>query len=120
MFNPKSLEVDSQLDRQFVELSDALAAANESIRRIEWLAEKQRNEIQRMKDERDALVVFTEAEAAKQFGIEETQLADMRRRWNLPHVKMGKFPRYTKQHLLEIVSLLEVKRSGKIGLKKAA
>lgn len=105
----KEFEPSLQMQAVFDELQSAMLAAKAAIDRVEWLKNRMIEEVQTAKDAGKKLELFTEKEAAELFGIKEQQMADMRRRHNLPHCSFGKFPRYTKTQLIEICGILEVR-----------
>lgn len=113
-------EPQTQIVAAFDELQTAMNDAQAAINRVAWLKDRLIENFNAMQSAHDDLEIYTEAQAATMFQIEEKQLADMRRRMNLPYVPMGKFPRYTKTHLIEICSILEVNKSGRLRLRKAA
>lgn len=102
------------------DLQKAMNEAKAAIDRVFWLKDRLMENFEAMRTAQDDLEIYSEDQAAAMFQIDAKHLADMRRRMNLPFVPMGKFPRYTKTHLIEICSMLEVNKKGQYRLKKAA
>lgn len=117
---PKKFEPQTQIVDACGELAKAMGEAKAALDRVFWLKDRLLENYDAMRSAQDDLEIYTEDQAAAMFKIEAKQLADMRRRMNLPFVPMGKFPRYTKTHLIEICSMLEVNKKGQYRLRKAA
>lgn len=124
----------TQLDNAFAALETAVIEAQATLGRIGFARERLQAEVDEMRRERDALEVFTEAEAAEMLklgehcreGRAEEHLGELRRQLDLPHCKLGTKVRYTREHLREIVAALEVRKgrqrsavSGQRGLRAA-
>jgi hypothetical protein len=117
---PKEFEPQQQIVVAFDELQKAMSDARAAIDRVDWLKNRLIEEFEAIKGAKAVLEIYTEEEAAKMLRIERTHLADMRRRFDLPHCSFGNRPRYTKVHLLEICELLEMNSKGRVTARKAA
>ena len=122
----KQFEPDAQMDNAIGELVSALNDAAGAIERLSRLKSVLSIEIEQRRAERDALEIYTEEEAAMLLRLDSTSptrakkhLADLRRRLSLPHVSFGNKPRYTKRHLMEICSILEINSKAKSRLQGA-
>ncbi|MEO7672982.1 MAG: hypothetical protein ABIU09_02765 [Pyrinomonadaceae bacterium] len=102
------------------ELQKAMIEAQAAISRVNWLKDRLLSEFESVRAAQDSLEIHTEAEAAAMLKIEVKHLADLRRRYDLPHCSFGNKPRYTKEQLRVICSILEINSKGKAVLKKAA
>ena len=106
----------SKLARQFdpnelisSALGDLDAAMNQAaatIQRIGRLKDRLAAEIDAVRAEREAMAIFTEAEAADLLKLKPAHLADLRRKHDLPHVNFGNVIRYTKPQLHSICDRL--------------
>ena len=90
------------------ELQQAMTDARAAIDRVNWLKDRLLDEYKKIRESEDQLDIYTEEEAAQMLKIERTHLADMRRRMDLPHCSFGNRPRYTREQLREICSMLEI------------
>jgi len=116
----RQFDPDIQINKTFDDLAGGISDVRSSLDRLERLKTAMFAEYHRMADEADALEIFTEAEAATALKLEtERQLADLRRRYDLPHFTAGKFVRYTRDHIREITAILEVRRQ-RPAMRKAA
>jgi hypothetical protein len=113
----QQFEPATQLKTVFDELQSAMLSAKAAIDRVEWLKNRMIEEAEAQQRSSEMMELYTEKEVAELFGIKEPQMADLRRRHNLPHCSFGKFPRYTKAQLIEICEILEV-RPRKSGVSK--
>ena len=117
---PKQFEPQQQIVVAFDELQKAMSDARAATDRVDWLKDRLIKEFEAIKGANEVLEIYTEDEAAKMLRVEKTHLADMRRRFDLPHCSFGNKPRYTKTQLLEICETLEMNAGGKITAKRAS
>lgn len=89
------------------ELTAALNDARSRLDTLLWLRERLGAELKQLSDQAEEIQLFTEREAAERLRITTRQLADLRRAENLPHVRLGRDVRYTKQNLLQIIEMLD-------------
>jgi hypothetical protein len=116
----KQFETDTQIAAAFDELTAALSDATAQIERIGRLKDRLATEAEAMRSERDAIEIYDEAEAAALLRIEPRQLADLRRRLELPHIAFGPKVRYSKQHIGEIVAIFSTRKQERTARLKAA
>ncbi len=116
----KQFSTDTQIDDAFKDLSAAMFEATAAMERIGRLTDRLMAEVETARAERDALEIYNEAEAAAALRIEPRQLADLRRRLDLPHINFGSKIRYTRDHLTEIVAIFSVSRQQRPARLKAA
>jgi hypothetical protein len=107
------------METVFSDLQKAIDAERSALDRLQFLKDAAFAEFRRFQTDAERLEIFTEEQAAAKFGIKESMLADWRRRYDLPHIAFGKFPRYTKSHLIEIAQILEVRKQ-KTSVRRAA
>lgn len=126
---PKQFELPAQISAALDELEAANAMAAAAHERVRRLAERLTAELEKLQEMADSFEVFTEAEAAALFKLESTaknperaelQMRELRRRYDLPHVSIGRETRYTRQHLIEICAILGTGKSGKFSASRAA
>ena len=117
---PQQFEPGSQMIVACDELQRAMLDAQAAISRVNWLKDKLLSAFESMKSDQDSLEIYTESEAAAILQIETTHLADLRRRYDLPHCSFGNKPRYTKEQLVSICSMLETNSKGRAVLRKTA
>ena len=118
---PKQFETSEQIGRTLADLDAALADAAQATSRLERLRGKLAGEIAEIQQAADDLDFMSEKEFAAEIGIKETLLADLRRRYELPHSVFGSEPRYTREHRRRIAEILEVNsRKGTSRINKAA
>ena len=118
---PKQFETSEQIGRTLADLDAALADAAQATSRLERLRGKLAGEIAEIQQAADDLDFMSEKEFADAIGIKETLLADLRRRYELPHSVFGREPRYTREHRRRIAEILEVNsRKGTSRINKAA
>ena len=118
---PKQFETSEQIGRTLADLDAALADAAQATSRLERLRGKLAGEIAEIQQAADDLDFMSEKEFAAEIGIKETLLADLRRRYELPHSVFGREPRYTREHRRRIAEILEVNsRKGTGRINKAA
>ena len=118
---PKQFETSEQIGRTLADLDAALADAAQATSRLERLRGKLAGEIAEIQQAADDLDFMSEKEFAAEIGIKETLLADLRRRYELPHSVFGREPRYTREHRRRIAEILEVNsRKGTSRINKAA
>lgn len=113
-------EPDAQIDNALLELDKSLQDASGAIVRIERLKMRLAAEVEALRSERGRLEIYTEKDAAILLRITERQLADMRRRHDLPHCSFGNKPRYTKDQLVRICEIFEIRSKERPALRKAA
>lgn len=109
----RQLEPQQQIVAAFEELQKAMLAAQAAINRVAWLKDRLLQDFAAMQKVNDDLEIYTEAQAAALFHIEEKTFAEMRRRMDFPNTRFGNIPRYTKTHLNEICLMLEVNKTKK-------
>lgn len=109
-----------QLAASLAAFEIAVAEINAIVPRVEFARERIEVELAAVRDQRDRLYLYDEAEAAAELHVKEDHLASMRRTHNLPHVAFGPKVRYTRQHLEQIISFFEIRNAGKPALRKAA
>ncbi len=117
---PEQFEPGSQIVVACDDLQKAMLDAQAAISRVNWLKDRLLSEVESIKADQDRFEIFTEADAAKRLKIEVTLLADLRRRYDLPHCSFGNKARYTKEQLMAICSMLEINSRGKVTYKGAA
>jgi hypothetical protein len=116
----QQFEPSNQMAIACDELQKAMLDAQAAISRVNWLKDRLISEFEAIKADQDALRIYTESEAAAVLQIESTHLADLRRRYDLPHCSFGNKPRYTKEQLVSICSMLEINSKGKAVIRTAA
>lgn len=99
-----------------LQLAVELTAAAETLR---LAVDAARREAATAVLEREAVVTYTEAEAAALLKTSPRSLADRRRREHLPHCVTGRDVFYTAGHLRQIIAISEIKRSGNGRLRLA-
>ena len=117
---PQQFEPGKQIVVACDELQKAMFDAQAAISRVNWLKDRLLSEVESIKADQEKLEIFTEADAAKRLKIEASLLADLRRRYDLPHCSFGNRARYTKEQLIAICSMLEISSKGKVTYKGAA
>lgn len=88
--------------------------------RMRFTFERIERELAAVREIRDRLDYYTEAEAADQFKLKVTHLAALRRDHNLPHVRFGGEVRYNRQHLDQITTFFDSRNAGKKPMLRAA
>jgi len=97
-------------DEMAVMMSDLSA----KLARLEWLRLKMAERIAQAETDAARFETFTEAEAGLLFKLHADAekagraMADLRRLHDLPHIRLGREVRYTREHLREITALLEM------------
>jgi hypothetical protein len=94
------LELEVQIEQKLSLARHLLIEAADEARRI------------RAEAERFSLEIFTEEEAVQKLRMSQDTLQRLRKKKNLPHLRAGMLVRYSSQHLVEIVEILE--RGGNI------
>ncbi len=117
---PQQFEPSAQIGVACDELQKAMLDAQAAINRVNWLKDRLLSEFETIRAEHESLEIYTEEDAAMLLKIETKHLADLRRRFDLPHCSFGNKPRYTKEQLISICSLLEINSKGKAVLRRAA
>src|SRR5688500_2684236 len=116
----QQFEPTSQMMVACDELQKAMLDAQAAISRVNWLKDKLISAFESLKADQDSLEIYTESDAAAILQIEATHLADLRRRYDLPHCSFGNKPRYTKEQLVSICSMLEINSKGRAVIRKTA
>lgn len=126
----KQFDPFAQAEQKAVEVDIWMQQGRALLEQMAWILRKQRDEIDQLRAERDDVEIYTEQEAATMLRVGSgtkafETLADLRSRLRLPHVKIGKSVRYTKNHIREICQMLEINsktRQKAVGgqLRKAA
>lgn len=114
----KQFDPFAQADQKAVEVDIWMQQGRALLEQMAWILRKQRDEIDQLRAERDDVEIYTEQEAAAMLRVGNgakafETLADLRSRLRLPHVKIGKSVRYTKNHIREICQLLEINSRSK-------
>ena len=117
---PQQFEPGVLIGTACEELQKAMLEAQAAINRVNWLKDKLLSEFETIKAEQESLEIYTEPDAARLLKIEPKHLADLRRRFDLPHCSFGNKPRYTKEQLLSICSMLEINSKGKATIRRAS
>lgn len=97
-----------------------LAEIETILPRMRFAFERIESELGRVREQRDRLDYYTEAEAAALLKLKEDQFATLRRLNDLPHVRFGMTVRYTRQHLDQITDFFDSRNAGKPHIRKAA
>lgn len=119
MNKPDKLDPLGQLSMSLEAFDIAINEANSIRLRMNWIKSKVVAELEQIRDEREKLELYDEPAAATILKIEPNHLGDLRRRLGLPHINFGNKIRYTKRHLSEIISLLEIKQPDRTSRKAA-
>ena len=104
----KQFVPEKQIDSAICELEKVLHEAGSTIERLGRLKTVLVAEVEQLRADRESLKIYTEEEAAALLKLEKKHLAELRRTLNLPHLSFGNKPRYRKEHLIRIFSMLEV------------
>ncbi len=102
------MTVDEEYEQLNAELYEMQGKLEGIFLRVRHLAVKSAEESRRLRSEalRLEVNVYTEKEAAEKFGVCEKTLANLRLEKNLPHVRIGRFVRFTDEHLARIAEML--------------
>lgn len=101
-------------------MRNRLAEARQILDSLDRSREHLEAENARLRAEREALQVFTEAEAAELLRVTPLTLSGMRKTHRLPHVSTGKAVLYTARHIRQILDHFEVNKTPAARVKRAA
>lgn len=126
MSSQKHFDPKAQFTDVLAEMDTKILGVAADLERLRWLRDRIAEQFENLERQAEQLQMFDEAQAAAMLGGSENplkpeQLARLRRRYDLPHVKFGNLPpRYTARHLAEICEILTVRKKAPAGLKRAA
>lgn len=103
----KTFDPCSQFESLLNEVELAMIDVRSQIDRLVWLKEKIAEEYAAMERSTRDFGAFDEAAAAERLSVDKATLAHLRRKYRLPHFKIGQAAHYTPDHLRLIVERLE-------------
>lgn len=103
----------NQFAQALAEVDIKLREAAAAIERAGWLRSRIAEDFAELERRAETFETFTEEQAAAMFQIKLDLLETLRRRHALPHVKAGKFVRYTREQLAAVADALTMNKRQK-------